>query len=76
MAKVQIDEDIFLLLYQKYCNGVELDTIQNMAIKHELDDKMNRILSRTFYSEYKNANEEDKQKTLDTYLLHKKGLIQ
>ena len=74
MAKVQIDEDVFLMLYKMFCMDIEPTTEQHNSIKFELDDKMNRILSRTYYSNYMNADKTDKNEKLKLYIEHKKGI--
>ena len=75
MAKIQIDEDIFFLLYRKYVLKHDLAALEENIIKFELDDKMNRILARRFYTDYKLANEDEKKQALEIYISLKKGEV-
>jgi hypothetical protein len=75
MAKIQIEESVFFLLYRKYILKHDLAALEENTIKFELDDKMNRILARQFYTDYKTANADEKEQALQNYIRSKKGEI-
>ena len=71
MKKVQINEDLFLLLIKyhilKYYNEEE-------KIVEGLQEKFDRVVNRSLYTKYKTApTEEEKEKARQEYL-DKKGI--
>lgn len=69
MAKtVQIDKDLFLDLI-RYFNGLGADERLESAIKQGLNDKLDKMVQREYFSQMKTAaTEEERQLARTKYL--------
>ena len=73
MKNIQISYDLFMKLLKYHCFGIyEFED----DIKRELENKLNSVLKRKYYTDYKTASSEEerekaRQKYLDEIGMHK-----
>lgn len=64
---IQISENLFIDIVKHFCFN---DTSKDNYIKQELEVKLNKMIRRELYSNYKNTNlsDEERQIALQKYL--------
>lgn len=71
MANIQISEELFLNLVKFHLYG---NMKQSDAIKQELNDKLNKMLDRELYSQYKTAKTQEEREQARQDYLDRKGI--
>lgn len=71
MKHIQITEELFLMLCNYFLNN---DTAQHESIKNELDKKLDKMVLRQIYSEYKGTESDtERAKLKSEYIDYKQN---
>ncbi len=69
MKQVQIDDDVFRLICGHFLLERELDEPEIERIRESLTDKLNRMVDRQYFTDYKKAaTPEEREKYRQRYL--------
>ncbi len=67
MKQVQIDEDLFIMLCQYFADG---DESLKDDITSALSEKLDKLIARKLFTEYKQASPEQREAARQRYLDH------